>query len=82
MKICQSCMQPMHFETDFGTNADGSRSEDYCTLCWSDGAFTNPDATMQDVINYRAPSMVNMIIDPEQGRKLVTEWISALKRWK
>jgi len=33
-KICQSCAMPMNKEEDFGTNADGSKNEEYCTHCF------------------------------------------------
>ena len=38
LKICQSCGMPMKAET-FGTNADGSPSEDYCRYCYTNGEF-------------------------------------------
>ena len=28
--ICQSCGMPLEKEDDFGTNANGSKSEEYC----------------------------------------------------
>ena len=35
-KFCQSCAMPMTDE-QFGTNADGSKNEDYCIYCFKDG---------------------------------------------
>ena len=32
-----------------GTNADGSKNEDYCIYCYKDGKFTN-DCTMDEMI--------------------------------
>ena len=34
-----------------GTNADGSRSEDYCMYCYKNGAFTQ-DFTMGQMIEF------------------------------
>ena len=39
MKFCQSCGMPLTPEI-LGTNADGSKNEEYCIYCYKDGAFT------------------------------------------
>ena len=41
-RFCQSCGMPMG-DTDelYGTEADGSKSTDYCSYCYADGAFTS-----------------------------------------
>lgn len=31
-KFCQSCAMPLESSDFFGTNADGSKNEDYCIL--------------------------------------------------
>ena len=38
MKFCQSCGMPLT-EDVLGTNADGSKNEDYCMYCYRDGKF-------------------------------------------
>ena len=38
MKFCQSCGMPLTDEV-LGTNADGSKNEDYCMYCYKDGKF-------------------------------------------
>ena len=37
--ICQSCSMPLTKAEDFGMEAGGSRSDEYCQLCYRDGAF-------------------------------------------
>ena len=37
-KFCQSCGMPLTNEI-LGTNADGSKNEDYCIYCYKDGKF-------------------------------------------
>ena len=37
MKFCQSCGMPLSEEV-LGTNADGSKNEEYCIYCYKDGA--------------------------------------------
>ena len=38
VKFCQSCGMPLTDEV-LGTNADGSKNEDYCMYCYKDGKF-------------------------------------------
>jgi hypothetical protein len=35
----------------FGTNTDGSMSEEYCTYCFQSGKFTEPGISMQEMID-------------------------------
>ena len=51
-KFCQSCGMPLTEELK-GTNADGSRNEDYCIYCYKDGAFTQ-DCSMEEMIEFCA----------------------------
>jgi hypothetical protein len=34
---CMSCNMPMKKEDDFGTNADGTKNEEYCCHCLVNG---------------------------------------------
>ena len=67
--FCQCCGMPMG-DTDelFGTNADGSKNEEYCRYCFENGKFTF-DGTMEEMIEVEA-------------RKIMLEWFPTLKRWK
>ena len=38
MKFCQSCGMPLTDDV-LGTNADGSKNEEYCMYCYKDGKF-------------------------------------------
>ena len=51
-KFCQSCGMPLT-EDVFGTNADGSKNEDYCMYCYRDGHFLQ-DCTMEEMIEHCA----------------------------
>jgi len=46
---CQSCGMPIR-EDYFGTNADGSDSQEYCKFCWQNGHFTNPNQTLDQMV--------------------------------
>lgn len=50
IKFCQSCGMPLSDEVR-GTNADGSKSEDYCIFCYKDGSFTG-NFTMEEMVDY------------------------------
>ena len=39
-KHCQSCNMPMSKPEDFGKEANGSPSADYCVHCYQNGDFT------------------------------------------
>lgn len=49
-KNCQSCGMPMKKDAKGGgTNADGSKSTLYCSHCYVNGKFTQPDLTADDM---------------------------------
>ena len=52
MKFCQSCGMPLTDDV-LGTNADGSKNEEYCMYCYKDGAFTG-DFTMEEMADFCA----------------------------
>jgi hypothetical protein len=46
-KLCQSCGMPLKKdEKGGGTNADGTKSNMYCSHCYEKGEFTLPDITV------------------------------------
>ncbi len=64
-----------------GTNADGSKSTLYCSKCYQNGAFTNPDFTaeqMQDLVKGKLREMGF----PGFLAGLFTRNIPKLERWK
>ena len=49
-KYCQSCGMPMKKDPqDGGTNADGTKNFKYCGYCYENGAFTQPDITVEEM---------------------------------
>jgi hypothetical protein len=81
--FCQSCAMPMERPEMFGTNADGSKSEEYCAYCFQKGAFTEPDISRQEMIDKCVAIMNQRKIMPEdQARNLMAKTIPSLKRWK
>ncbi len=82
--FCQSCGMPLSEESHFGTNADGSRSEEYCTLCYRGGAFITPDMTLEAMIEISAKGWSDS--DPnvsyEEALRVSRTNIPTLKRWQ
>ena len=83
-KICQSCAMPMEGDEMYGKNADGSKSEDYCQYCFTDGAFGNPGETLEEMIESCVPFLVEdgTCPDADSARKMLQEILPPLKRWK
>ena len=47
--FCQSCGMPIGQAEFLGTEKDLSKSTIYCRHCYSDGEFTDPDVTIEDM---------------------------------
>ena len=52
---CQCCSMPISEEEMRGTEADGSRSADFCKYCYDHGDFTAKGMTMDEFIEATAP---------------------------
>jgi len=82
ISYCQSCGMPFDeaHKKYIAKEKDGSDSI-YCTYCYKDGEFINPDATEQDMIDMAVPYL-GQKIGEEAARKLMEEVIPTLARWK
>ncbi len=79
--ICQSCGMPMKQDpVGGGTNADGSRSQEWCSYCYADGAFTGPDLTAQQMQQIGIDALKSKGFPKPLGW-LMTRNIPKLKRW-
>jgi general stress protein 26 len=85
-KFCQSCGMPLTEEV-LGTNADGSKNEDYCMYCYKDGKFLQ-DCTMDEMIEHCA-QFVNAVneglekpITKEEYIGMMKTYFPQLKRWR
>lgn len=80
-KFCQSCTYPIDNAEDRGTEKDGTKSDLYCKYCYEKGEFTDPDMTLQRMIEIATTEMNRQNL-PEQ---LISQAISKLPnllRWK
>lgn len=49
-KRCQSCGMPLSKDRNGGgTEADGTRSRRYCSYCYENGRFRQPEMTVNDM---------------------------------
>jgi hypothetical protein len=72
---------PLQKPGDFGTNADGSKNQEYCQYCYQKGTFTEPDITMEQMIEKCTGIMKQMNISEAQIEQ-TKKFIPMLKRWK
>jgi len=84
-KFCQSCGMPLTDDV-LGTNADGTKNEDYCMYCYKDGQFLQ-DCTMEEMIEHCA-QFVNEVnkglpqpITKEEYIGQMKMYFPHLKRW-
>ena len=81
-KNCQSCSMPLKKdEKGGGSNADGSLSKMYCSFCYENGSFINPDMTvneMQELVKIK----LKEIRFPGFLADIFTKGIPKLERWK
>ena len=82
LTYCQSCGMPFdeaHREL-IAKEADG-RGSVYCTYCYKDGAFLNPDAAVADVIGMGVPHLAHKIGE-QAARERLTQFVPTLARWR
>lgn len=73
----------MKREDDFGREADGGKNELYCTHCYQNGAFTQPNLTKEQQIAQVADiSAKKMGMPKEQASAMAEHMIPTLKRWQ
>lgn len=85
-KFCQSCGMPMQAAADFGTEADGTLSPDYCVYCYKEGGFAQ-ECTMEEMIRHCA--QFHEEFHDEEGKSytyeesvaLMRRFFPSLKRW-
>ena len=81
-KSCQSCGMPMKKdEKGGGTNADGTKSNMYCSHCHEDGKFSQPDITVSQMKD-RVKTKLKESGFPGFLTGLFTIGIPKLERWK
>ena len=86
IKFCQSCGLPLTDEV-LGTNADGSKNEEYCIYCYKDGAFTG-DFTMEEMAEFCTQFVdeynknTGQNLTREEYKQMLLQYYPSLKRWQ
>jgi hypothetical protein len=80
---CQSCGMPLGSAGFYGTNADGSDAMEYCRFCFQQGAFVEPELTVDEMVDRSIEYMTNsMKFDKAEAEALSKGVIPGLKRWQ
>jgi len=80
-KFCQSCSMPLDNVEMRGTEKDGSKSDEYCKYCYSNGAFINPKMTL-DEMKAIVKTQMKKMHSPQDIIQKALNVLPELKRWK
>ena len=68
---------------NFGTEADGSSSSEYCNYCYRDGEFTDPHQSVDGMVASSVDFMTaNLGFSVAEATELSNIVIRRLKRWQ
>jgi hypothetical protein len=82
-KVCQSCGMPLNKDPrGGGTNADGSTSKKYCSHCYQNGSFTQPDMTAEQMQQFVKAKLKTMGFVFRLFAGMFVKGIPQLARWK
>jgi hypothetical protein len=79
--FCQSCGMPLsRDQLGGGTNADGSRSTEYCSHCYQEGRFTEPNISVDEMMAKVEAKLRELRLPGFLARRFAGE-IPKLRRW-
>jgi hypothetical protein len=84
IKQCQSCGMPLITKKAGdcrGTEANGSKSEMWCSLCYANGKFAGPDCTLEQMQEIVRTALKKQDMNPVM-QWLALKQIPRLARWK
>jgi Putative zinc ribbon domain len=82
MANCQSCGMPLSQDpAGGGTNADSSKSAEYCSYCYQQGRFTEPNITSEEMVSKVKAIMKDKFKMPGFISWVFVRKIPKLKRW-
>ncbi len=82
-KFCQSCGMPASKDAGGGgTEADGTKSELYCSYCYQGGKFLLPDIDTAQKMQKMCIKKMNEQGMPKFVAWILTRGIPKLERWK
>ena len=70
-------------EGSHGTETDSTASADFCKSCFQNGAFTEPDITLEEMMKKSIHHMAyELKMNDETAEHLAKNTIPTLKRWR
>ncbi len=85
--FCQSCGMVLTRDEERGPEADGSRSEAYCTYCYQQGRFLQ-NVTMEEMAEHNLQFLAEwnranrLDLDEAEARAGLLAFLPTLKRWR
>ncbi len=79
---CQSCGMPLVDEKLLGTEKEGQVSQEYCTYCYGEGEFKQPNLTIKEMIEICVPHLKEDGMAEDEARKMLASFLPSLKRWR
>jgi hypothetical protein len=80
--VCQSCGMPMSKDPlGGGTEAGGGKTMKYCSYCYRDGKFVNPDMTLPQMMELVEGKLREMHF-PGFMARWMTKGTPQLERWR
>lgn len=68
---------------NLGTDEDGGMVSEYCSFCFRNGGFTNPDQTLEEMIRSSIDNMTRELgFSQERAAELANSVIPTLGRWQ
>lgn len=82
-KMCQSCGMPFSKDPKGGgSNADGTKSKMYCSYCYENGKFTQPDITAEEMQAFVKEKLRSMGGFMKLFAGVFSKGTPKLERWK
>jgi len=82
-KKCQSCAMPLSKDPKgSGTNADGKPSNKYCSYCYENGKFLQPNITAEEMQAFVKEKLKEMGGFMKLFAGFFSKEIPKLERWK
>jgi hypothetical protein len=82
-KVCQSCGMPFRNDPKGGgTNADGSKSKMYCSNCYENGKFNQPDWNAQQMQEFVKGKLKELGGIHKLFAGFFSKGIPKLERWR
>ncbi|WP_307219792.1 zinc ribbon domain-containing protein [Paenibacillus tundrae] len=79
--LCQSCGMPLTTPAQFGTEADGNATREYCIYCYKNGQFEQPNIPLEGMIEMCTAILKGEGMDEESARSMLQNQLPYLKRW-